>query len=170
MQQSVIRATKVWLPEHAVRSMTTEANGRAPQETGGVLLGYWSKDGREAVVTDVVGPGPEATHGNANFAPDYDFQEREISRLYEESARRLHYLGDWHSHPNGLGELSRLDRRTLRIVGDSRAARAEHPVMVILAGGPDWSLHAWQYGWLGCWWLRWPTTCRLIAKVFEAEA
>jgi integrative and conjugative element protein (TIGR02256 family) len=169
MQCNVVPATQAWLAEEAVRAMVAEASTQAPHETGGVLLGYWGKESGEAVVTNIVGPGPDATHSATRFVPDYEFQENEIARLYEESHRRLEYLGDWHSHPEGGGKLSKLDRRTLRTIGWSRPARVEHPIMVVIAGGPEWSLHAWQHDWVGWWHLRWPTTHQLIVKVFELE-
>lgn len=167
MQREVVAETQVWLAEEAVGAMASEASAQAPLETGGVLLGYWGKESGEAVVTNIVGPGPDATHSATRFVPDYEFQENEIARLYEESHRRLQYLGDWHSHPEGGGQLSKLDRRTLRTIGRCRSARAEQPIMVVLAGGPEWSVHAWQLT-SGRWWrLRWPVVQKLDVNVFS---
>lgn len=123
-----------------------------PNEAGGTLMGYWSEDGKELVVTDVIGPGPAATHKPTSFKPDYSFQEREIERLYNESGRIHTYLGDWHSHPDGPAELSGTDRRTLKNIASFPQARAKNPIMILLSGRPDqWRTTAWQ---LSKWGLR----------------
>jgi proteasome lid subunit RPN8/RPN11 len=51
--------------------------------------------------------------------------------------------GDWHSHPAGVLELSRRDKRTLRRIGSFEAARVPEPVMLITAG-PPWTIGAWR--------------------------
>lgn len=52
------------------------------------------------VVTDVIGPGPNAEHGLFHFIPDYSFHISESSRIYNSSNRVSFYLGDWQSHLN----------------------------------------------------------------------
>ena len=71
-----------------------------------------------------IGPGPAAVHAARRFAPDADYHEHEVARRYEASGRVDGYLGDWHTHPLGRPRLSRADRRTLRLIARSSAARA----------------------------------------------
>jgi len=126
--------------------MRREATRAAPRETGGVLIGYWADGGEEAVVTTVIGPGPNAAHELESFRPDYDFQEAEIARLYRQSPSSNAYLGDWHTHPDAPdGRLSVKDRRTLWRIATFKEARAERPLMAVLHGGdPAWDLTIWQ--------------------------
>lgn len=126
--------------------MVAEADRAYPNETGGVLVGYWARLGREVIITHAVGPGPNAVHVPKRFVPDAEYQEREIARLYSWSGRRQTYLGDWHTHPNTvMGKLSRQDRRTLRQIVCDPAARAPFALMCILAGRPDaWNYHVWS--------------------------
>ena len=123
--------------------MVEQAGSVLPNETGGVLLGYWLQAGVEVVITAMVGPGPRARHRRTTFCPDYDFQEHEIARHYAESGRRTEYLGDWHSHPKGGVGLSRKDRRTLAAIATYAEARAPTPLMAILAGRPRWHFAVW---------------------------
>ena len=113
-----------------------------PKETGGVLMGYQA--GGDIVVTTVIGPGPNAVHGGYSFVPDYEFQEIEIARVYKDSGRISVYLGDWHTHPDGLDRLSEPDRRTLKAISNYRDARIEKPVMAVLWGTGAWNIAAWQ--------------------------
>lgn len=137
--------TRVWLPHDALDQAVSDARDMTPDETGGVLLGYWAREHTEAVITSIVGPGPRAEHRSDGFRPDPEFHEDAISHAYRESAGRVTYLGDWHSHPTGLPVPSEKDRRVLRRIAREPAARAPRPLMLIL-GCPqeDWELMCWQ--------------------------
>jgi integrative and conjugative element protein (TIGR02256 family) len=125
--------TTVWLPDWAREAMLDAAHGKRPAETGGVLLGYEAEDEDAIVVTQLVGPGPMARHLRTLFEPDGRWQEKEVARRYEESGRRLAYLGDWHSHPDGIAKPSRKDLRTARAIGSHDEARMPRPIMLIVA-------------------------------------
>jgi integrative and conjugative element protein (TIGR02256 family) len=122
--------------------MEAEASHAYPLETGGVLLGYWSS-GREVVIRQAIGPGPEAMHRSSYFAPDHDFHEREIARVYEESRGTCTYLGDWHTHPHSHPRLSRLDRHTLRSIALHAPARVPLPLMAVLGFKAPWKFTLW---------------------------
>jgi integrative and conjugative element protein (TIGR02256 family) len=137
-------ALTLWVPSVALDAMTAEADERAPNETGGVLLGYWSSARDTAVVEHVVGPGPRALHRLTEFVPDHGHQASEIARLFRRERGNLDYLGDWHTHPVGPLTLSWKDQFTLRRIAQDGAARAPQPVMLLLAGGSPWRVGAWR--------------------------
>src|SRR5205823_8721378 len=62
---------------------------------------FRSASARALVVTSAVGPGPGAVHERARFVPDHEYHYGELARLYADSVRRLQYLRDWHTHPDG---------------------------------------------------------------------
>jgi integrative and conjugative element protein (TIGR02256 family) len=131
----------IWISSKILKLCVNEADHHYPLETGGVFMGYWS-DPRSAVVTKLIGPGPLAIHEPHNFEPDQEWQIKEIAGHYENSGRRETYLGDWHSHPDAkLAKLSGTDKRVLRKIIDTPAARAPNPIMAILCGKPDdWNI------------------------------
>ena len=134
----------LWVPEAAWDAVISEAEDKAPLETGGVLLGYFAAAASEAVVTGILGPGPNAVHRRTSFMPDADYHDRELARCYEESGRLLSYLGDWHSHPKGGGALSATDTRTLRRIARCESARAPTPLMLVAHGHREWQVTVWQ--------------------------
>lgn len=126
--------------------MNEEANSGLPFETGGVLLGYWSNDRSEVVITDATGPGPKAAHSKTEFIPDDEYQDRVIDEIYARSERRHTYLGDWHTHPFGEESLSYKDRRTLQRIARLDGTGGPAPLMAVLACNEQvWRLAVWQY-------------------------
>jgi integrative and conjugative element protein (TIGR02256 family) len=135
---------KVWISAVRLASMVEEARHCLPNETGGAFMGYWA-DRSTVVITDVIGPGPNAEHSRHSFYPDAEYHDREIERIYSASDRLHTYLGDWHTHPNGSARTSRKDRKTLSAIASDPGARAPRPIMAILAGNKDWRLVIWSW-------------------------
>jgi integrative and conjugative element protein (TIGR02256 family) len=117
----------------ALVAIARESQRAYPLETGGILMGVRSADGRRVRVCAVIGPGPRATHEVDAFAPDQRWQEREVARVYETSGRITIYLGDWHTHPDGLPRPSRRDESTAFTIASAPAARAPRPIMAIVS-------------------------------------
>lgn len=139
---------RIGVPERVVAAMRREAERSYPRESGGVLLGYIdAEDAKQIEVLKQIGPGPDARHEPHRFEPDGEWQAQLIAATYENSGRIVTYLGDWHSHPRGGRKPSGLDRSTARKIAGSPAARAPHPMIVILHGGPtEWDLSAYRRG------------------------
>lgn len=133
----------LWLESGVRTRIVYEAVRKSPYETGGIVLGYASES--SVVVADMVGPGPDALHGRRGFVPDAEYHEEEIARRYADSGRVITYVGDWHSHPGGLGRLSRLDLRTLSRIAREPAARLPAPIMLVAYFGNPWLLAAWKW-------------------------
>lgn len=137
--------TRAWISAKALDLMEREAERAYPAETGGILIGYWSVDGREAVVVDAIGPGQGALEGIDGFVPDHDYHEWAVADRYRKSSGIHTYLGDWHSHPDSDAYLSRTDLKTLRRIGCQAEARAPRPLMAILAEDSPWRLAVWVW-------------------------
>jgi integrative and conjugative element protein (TIGR02256 family) len=137
---------ELWIPATALEWLASGATRWAPDETGGVLMGYTTSDQTQMVVTHWIGPGPGAVHARHTFVPDPSFQEEAIRTAYEQSGRVSTYLGDWHTHPGSKSCLSWRDRRTLEKIARCTAARAPHALMLVLGGGrSDWQARAWRF-------------------------
>lgn len=129
----------VWLARHALNAMKTEGAEKYPLESGGILLGW--RRGEDKVVADIVGPGANALHGRTRFLPDHKWQVSEIDRIFRETKGDIDYLGDWHTHPDGVAAMSDEDSRTL-----SRIARRVRGALMMILAGPNFDADE-----LGCW-------------------
>lgn len=134
----------VWIARSAAEGLWDGAEAHYPCETGGLLLGYRVSP-VEAVITRLVGPGPLADHREDGFAPDTDYQEQKLARIYKETEGKATYLGDWHTHPGAAPRPSPKDRRTIERIARSTEALCEMPLMVLVGESEgDWQALAWQ--------------------------
>jgi integrative and conjugative element protein (TIGR02256 family) len=147
------RPLTLWVPELQLRRIAEEAEDYRPQETGGILLGH--RSGIDVVVREIAGAGPGAVRTTTGMRPDHEYQVRAVRQAFTASHGAVTYLGDWHSHPEGSGELSPRDRRTLRNIAFERDAFCPEPVLLILAsrGSGVWVPVAWsgRLGRMGRW-------------------
>lgn len=133
----------LWIREDLVQAMFADGSLWAPRETGGLLVGYWSEDETEVVITDIVDAGPKARHGRFTFSPDYEYQQEQLDIILDNGARPLFYIGDWHTHPKGQLTLSLLDHYALWRISRNPEAFAPWPIMLIFAGSEKWDIRAW---------------------------
>lgn len=142
----------LWVDRDLVRRLVAEAEIEAPDETGGVLLGW--RNGDAVVVDQVVDAGPRAERWRTGMRPDAEHQAAQIAVAFEDTAGAVTYLGDWHSHPRSTPTPSRRDRKTLRNIAAHPEAQCPEPLMLIVAETEaGWEARAWtgQLGRLGRW-------------------
>ena len=82
---------------------------RLPNETGGVLIGYFDVPRRTVYVVDALrAPRDSAEHKTA-FVRGYAGLREELEITEEASGGQVVYVGEWHSHPDGAGVGMSLD-------------------------------------------------------------
>lgn len=140
---------KAWISYDVLNLIRREAENKTPLETGGILAGYRSEDDNDVVVTDMVGPGPNAMHHRWTFRPDYVHHRKEIGRIYDKSNGTISYLGDWHSHPGAQAYLSWLDKRALLNIAKFPYNYIDYPIMLVFGNmnnikGSEWTPKVWR--------------------------
>jgi len=135
--------TVAWLSSTALGEIVAESRRIDPNETGGVLLGYWTSSEDSPVITHSIGPGPNAIHRPVRFIPDAKYHQIQVTEHFSGTNQLETYLGDWHSHPRGGPSLSWLDRITLARIALDPRARVPKPIMAI-CWGPPWRIHIWR--------------------------
>lgn len=135
--------TTAWIRSGVLYDLERTAQNGLPNETGGLLVGYRSDNG-EVVIQELIGPGPKARHSPVRFLPDHVWQCERLDAIYHESGGRFVYVGDWHTHPRGVPEMSALDRRTLRNIARHPGTGSDSPLMLIggnASGAWLWKVH-----------------------------
>lgn len=86
-------------------------------EAGGQLFGTFTY-GQSVRVSVATGPSRGSLRSRFSFRPNRSAEKREIESFHQ---RGLHYLGDWHSHPESRPSPSRCDEnKMMQIYGASR--------------------------------------------------
>lgn len=156
----MINRKSVKLSNGVASQIHLEATSFYPEESGGLLLGWNSGD--DIVVAGLVPGGPEATRTRISFHPDHNFQLKELAQAYTSTSGDLDYVGEWHSHPNGVLKPSWIDRRTLRKMDSSRQG-----AIMLIVSTDKVSLHATAWSVQS----RWRMTVKsLSVATFEAPS
>lgn len=106
---------------------------RAP-EVGGQLFASFEKF--RVRVTAATGPRDADRRSRFSFFPD---RSRENAEIKERFARGLHYVGDWHTHPEPHPSPSSLDLESMRECFRNSTHSLSHFVMIIVGQDPSLS-------------------------------
>ena len=101
-------------------------------ETGGILLGYRTSDGKY-VITRITGPGPKAVRTATRFEKDTEYCQAEIEKIFIELRDKGLYLGEWHYHATGGNSPSGTDIKSLTEIAAQKNYRIDKPIMIILS-------------------------------------
>jgi integrative and conjugative element protein (TIGR02256 family) len=126
-----------------VDKMLKFCESEARTETGGILVGFYTKARDWAIVTDLSGPPDDSKRSRASFDRGTKGLQGWLSHLWNSS--RHYYLGEWHFHPCASPEASDVDRRQLKENSENARLVCPEPVMLIVGGDPSSSWEARAY-------------------------
>jgi proteasome lid subunit RPN8/RPN11 len=113
---------------------------RLPNETGGVLLGTFDRSRRIAYLVAAL-PAPEDSEERSDsfLRGSHGLRER-VAETEALTGSQVSYLGEWHSHPDGVGVTpSRKDAKLFEYLRRHRLADGLPPVMLIAGQGHNCS-------------------------------
>jgi integrative and conjugative element protein (TIGR02256 family) len=73
-----------------------------PHETGGVLIGYHDLSMSRIYVVDALAAPPDSVGTADGFERGVKGLEKHLEEIRRRSAGQVGYLGEWHSHPDGI--------------------------------------------------------------------
>lgn len=126
-----LKPCTVWIDNIAFLELKYEAVRKLPKETGGIFAGYIVSND-EYVITRVIGPGINAIHELERFIPDQAYHENELEKHFYGTKTTEYYLGDWHTHPDSIPYLSKMDLKTLKMISNHKVSQLPKPLMGIL--------------------------------------
>ena len=103
-----------------------------PNEVGSMLLGHYSFDGYMALITETLPVPKDSCCSKGNFSRGAKGVWNKLLSIFKTSHGKQHYIGEWHSHPNGSPHPSSLDDKILKkIATDIKVGCPEMVLMII---------------------------------------
>lgn len=140
LRDSTLNATQtVQLSADALASIAQHAAASADgRETGGILLGYDANELGATLVMEAGDPGPNAERRRDFFQRDLAHAQRLADDAFSRSCSR--WIGEWHTHPNGVLVPSRRDMRTYRsFLRDLGLDFGTFLALIVGPDGDDWT-------------------------------
>jgi integrative and conjugative element protein (TIGR02256 family) len=133
----------VCLLDKAIKVIEADIAKYHPLETGGILIGYYDKNLRNAVVEIALPAPPDSKHGKNFFERGIEGISENLIKIKQASGK-LHYIGEWHSHPNSLPIASQTDKWQMQKFALRRLYGAQTPLLLIIGGSLPNSLD-WKF-------------------------
>jgi integrative and conjugative element protein (TIGR02256 family) len=104
-----------------------------PQETGGILTGFYNEELDCAEVTNILFEPKDSQKGKTWFIRGTWGLQKKLNTLWRR--KKEYYLGEWHFHPNGDSYPSSTDIRQMLEIASSSKIHCPEPILIIFSGG-----------------------------------
>lgn len=123
----------IYICRYALKAIIEEVSKSPHSETGGILIGYKSKD--SVVVVHATGPGPKAFKSRFLLVLDTHHIRKEL-RFFED-IHNFGYEGSWHKHPTSQKLIpSFVDRWLMKKVVRSKNYDVDQALLIITNQNP----------------------------------
>lgn len=132
------------IPKDQVEEMLKFCHKAVPNETGGIIIGKYTKPLDCAVVEKVTGPPKDSKYGRTWFKRGVEGLQDILNNFWK---RNQFYIGEWHFHPNGEPSPSDKDKLQLKTISKLEDYNCLAPVLIIIGGNlPDsWSIRTFVF-------------------------
>lgn len=115
---------------------------KLPKETGGVLIGAYDMHRKSIYIVYAVPSPADSEECPTAYVRGTGGLKRSVEKMSTATADMLHYVGEWHSHPDGSRLApSRDDRKVLHWLGDISEGDGRPLVMAIVGDEGRVSFH-----------------------------
>ena len=101
-----------------------------PNEYGGFLIGYYSADLKKLYISGFV--LPKKYKGIPTL---FERSVHGIKEIFEKifSNTKQYYIGEWHTHPNGLTMYSQTDLQAMITIEECKTVKIKNPILLIIS-------------------------------------
>lgn len=103
-----------------------------PNETGGILVGFYNTKLDCAEIAYVFFETPDSKKGRTWFIRGIFGLQNKLDKLWLH--KKVYYLGEWHFHPNGTANPSQVDVNQMFNISSSSKIHCPEPILLIFAG------------------------------------
>lgn len=116
---------------NCIDSILTYVQKSGNKETGGILIGSYSKQRDIAIVSKITGPPNDSRSGRTWFTRGTRGLQLLLNKYWQTNQ---YYLGEWHFHPNASPNPSFCDKTQMIQIATSRQYTCPEPLLLIIGG------------------------------------
>jgi len=119
------------IPQICVDQMVSLIKISDTNETGGIVIGNYSKDLQTAYLTHMSEAPADSKSGPMWFVRG---TKGLCKLLLKFKAKEKYYIGEWHYHPNGSSNPSPTDKKQIKEIAESKSYSCPEPILIIIGG------------------------------------
>ena len=125
------------IPGKIVDKMKTICQQADRFETGGVLIGRYSTNLKEATVEHVTSPTKDSKQGKSSFVRGIMGLQKKLD--YYWAKNKEFYIGEWHYHPYSSPKPSGIDIKQMKTLSSNKELKCPEPILIIFGrSGKEW--------------------------------
>ena len=125
---------QVQVSDEVVDRMRSLAIEHAPNEVGTSLVGFYSDDGSTATIDELAPLTSDSRGTRTTFVRGVLGLADYFSKVLKGSGGQRHYVGEWHSHPNGSVLASPTDDCNQLAIAKEAQTDCPEAVLMIIGG------------------------------------
>jgi hypothetical protein len=146
--QAVLHQEKDWViytDEYVLKKVHKLREERLPNETGGSLIGSFDMHRRVIYIVDTLPSPPDSKELPTGYIRGHEGLREREEEIKKVTGGNLHYVGEWHSHPQGHGcnPSDNYDVKLFNWITEKMMLDGFLPLMLIVGDGNQ---HAWYVG------------------------
>lgn len=110
---------------------------KLPNETGGVLIGSFDMHRRIAYIVDTIPSPPDSDEWPTLYIRGSMGLRRKVESIVEQTDGALHYVGEWHSHPDKCSTMPSTDDMKVFAWLTERMQQDGFPGLMMIVGDQD---------------------------------
>lgn len=134
----------VRISESLCTQLQKEVEANAPNETGGLLLGFIHYKRKTVYVTRIMDPPPDSVGSPYAFRLGVKDVPERLDEIQKTTGGLIGYVGEWHSHPHGSSRMSSEDKAAMRQIS-SHLKAAGLPVHIMIVTPKGCYPHLFHY-------------------------
>jgi len=123
---------KVTISKKLIKYIQKLCHQSSPNETGGILIGYYTDKFNLAVITKVLSAPSDSRSGPTWFYRGTSGIKKNLDTLWKR--KKQFYIGEWHYHPNSSSNLSYQDIKQMKSIANSHSYNCPEPILLIVGG------------------------------------
>ncbi len=121
---------KLEIDDDLLHRLIEHGKSNYPNEFGGILAGFYSDDQKSVHIKETILP-EEFETSMVSFKRGMNGIKKKLIKLYSQYPRII-YVGEWHTHPNGIPSPSRTDIKAMDEIINCKDVRILNPILLIL--------------------------------------